>query len=355
MSTVTEPSADEPTAGDAGRLRLDVVIVNYNTADLLVDTLADLRVKLPGTVDAEVFVADNDSSDGSMERLADFPDVHTIQMGYNSGFCRANNAAIRAGDGEYVLLVNTDTRLFPDTVDRMLEVMVADPTIGAVGPRLEFADGRFQPAAAGADFNLRSYVAWTFGLERFADRFPALEGVYTTRDHGRNMRVGWVSSACMLLRRSAIEAVGLMDERIFLYMDDVDLCHQLGKAGYSTWYLGETRAVHFMSGGDLRKPGTISPFTVDSITRWFDREYGGWRSAALRSVGCAAHGARGLAHGARYLVRRGEVAKDRSLMNLRLARYYVHTGVQPPIPTDGPRNAAGDGDRSTDQRGMESK
>lgn len=337
MSATTDAVTSDGAAPTA-RDRLDVVIVNYNTADLLVDTLADLEENLPGGVDAKVFVADNDSADDSVERLnRDWPDVELVQMGYNSGFCRANNAAIRRGDAEYVLLVNTDTRLYPDTVDRMLDTMRADPQVGAVGPRLEFADGRFQPAAAGADLTLRSYTAWTLGLERFADRYPSLEGVYTTRDHGRSMQVGWVSSACMMLRRSAIESIGLMDERIFLYMDDVDLCHRLAKAGWTTWFRGDTRAIHFMSGGERRRPGTISPHTVDSITRWFDREYGGWRSVALRSVGCAAHGSRGVVHGVRYLARRDEGEKDRALMNLRLARYYVHTGVEPPILDDQPK------------------
>ncbi|MEZ5322781.1 MAG: glycosyltransferase family 2 protein [Microthrixaceae bacterium] len=310
--------------------RLDVVIVNYNTADLLIETLEDLPRHLPPGMDYEVFVADNASSDDSVARVRkDWPDVRLVEMGYNAGFCRANNAAIREGDAEFVLLVNTDTRLFDETVPSLLEVFAEDPAAGAVGPRLEFADGRYQQAAAGAPLTLRSYLSWMFGLERFAGRFPFLEGTYLTRDHGERRKVGWVCSACMLLRRSAIEQVGLMDEEIFLYMDDVDLCHRLGAAGWSTWYCGDVRAVHFMSGGERRKLGTISPYTVDSITRWFVRHHGARRTAVLRSAGFAAHGARGLVHGSRYLLSRSERDKDRSLLNFRLARYYIRTGVEP--------------------------
>lgn len=336
-STDTDVGDDtrvEPSQRQLHGRRVDVVIVNYNTADLLMETLDDLRRRLPEWVDATVYVADNDSSDDSVGRIrSGHPEVHLVEMGGNTGFCRANNAAIRQGDAEFVLLVNTDTRLLPDTVPSMLETMVEDPSVAAVGPRLEFADGRFQPAASGADLDLVSYLTWMAGLERLADRFPALEGAYTTRDHRRSTPVGWVSSACMLLRRSAIESVGLMDERIFLYMDDLDLCHRLRAHGWTVWFRGDVRAVHFMSGGDLRRPGTISPHTVDSLLRWFDREYGGWRSFALRAAGMTAHGARSAVHALRYAARRDARSKDRALMNLRLATYFIHTGVEPPFPT----------------------
>lgn len=313
-------------------VRLDVVIVNYNTADLLVETLEELPAGMPEGVEWRVFVADNDSSDDSVERLrADFPEVELVEMGYNAGFCRGNNAAIRRGDAEFVLLVNTDTRLFAETVPQLLDTMHDDPTAAVVAPRLEFADGRFQTAAAGAPFTLTSYLTWATGLSRFSDRWPALEGAYTTQDHGRASRVGWVCSACMLLRRSAIEEVGLMDERIFLYMDDVDLCTRVRDAGWTVWHRADVRAVHFMSGGALRKPGTISPYTVQSMRTWFDRRYGGWRSVALRGAGTMAHGLRGIRDGARFVVRRDETSKDRSLMNFRIASYYVRPGVEPPI------------------------
>ncbi len=313
------------------RERVDVVIVNYNTADLLIDTLDDLHRQMPDDVDWAVTVADNDSADDSVERVRrSWPDVNLIEMGGNTGFCRANNAAIRSGDAEYVLLVNTDTRLFSDTVDSLLDTLRNDPSAAVVAPRLEFADGRFQPAAGGAEITVRSYAMWAMGLERFADRWPSLEGAYTTRDHGRAVEVGWVSSACMLLRRSAIEAVGLMDERIFLYMDDVDLCQRLRSDGWSVWFRGDVRAVHFMGGGDRRPPRTISPHTVDSLTRWFDRQYGGWRTKVFRATGMLAHGARSGRLALHYAIRRDDDSLDRSIMNLRLAQFFIHSGVEPP-------------------------
>ena len=135
------------------RIRIDVVIVNYNTADLLIETLEQLPAAMPDWVDWSVFVADNASADDSVERLrAGFPDVELVEMGWNAGFCRGNNAAIRRGDAEFVLLVNTDTRLFADTVEQLLDTMRDDPRAAVVAPRLEFADGRFQSGAAGAPF-----------------------------------------------------------------------------------------------------------------------------------------------------------------------------------------------------------
>lgn len=317
---------------DLSTARFDVVIVNYNTADLLVETLQELPSAMPKDVEWKVFVADNDSADDSVERVqTGFPDVEVIEMGWNSGFCRGNNAAIRRGDAEYVLLVNTDTRLFPDTVSQLLHTLRRDPMAAVVGPRLEFADGRFQVGAAGAPFTLRTYLTWTTGLERLADRWPVFEGVYTTRDHGEARRVGWVCSACMLLRRSAVEQVGLMDESIFLYMDDVDLCTRVRDAGWTVWHRGDVRAVHFMSGGELRKPGTISPYTVQSMTSWYDRRQGGWRSMSLRGAGTLAHGLRAVVNGARFAVRRDDLSRDRLIMNLRLATYFARRRLETPL------------------------
>ncbi|MBS1839084.1 MAG: glycosyltransferase family 2 protein [Actinobacteria bacterium] len=334
---VASGSGTSDDLAEAARVRVDVVIVNYNTADLLIETMEQLPSGMPDSVDWKVFVADNDSADDSLERLrAGFPDVEVVEMGWNAGFCRGNNAAIRRGDAEFVLLVNTDTRLFPDTLTQLLQTMHDDPRAAVVAPRLEFADGRFQTAAAGAPFTLRSYLTWTTGLSRFADRWPALEGVYTTQDHGRAEQVGWVCSACMLLRRSAVEEVGLMDERIFLYMDDVDLCTRVRDAGWTVWHRGDVRAVHFMSGGALRKPGTISPYTVQSMTSWFDRRYGGWRSVALRGAGTVAHGLRGIRNGLQYAVHRDELSKDRSVMNFRLATYFVRPAVAGPLAGPAP-------------------
>lgn len=117
------------------RERADVVIVNYNTADLLIDTLDDLHRQMPDDVDWAVTVADNDSADDSVERVRrSWPDVNLIEMGGNTGFCRANNAAIRSGDAEYVLLVNTDTRLFSDTVDSLLDTLRNDASAAVVAP-----------------------------------------------------------------------------------------------------------------------------------------------------------------------------------------------------------------------------
>lgn len=322
--------ASGPRAGE--QVGVDVVIVNYNTADLLIETLQHLPDAMPDWVDWKVYVADNASVDDSVDRLrSDFPDVELIEVGWNAGFCRGNNVAIRRGDAEFVLLVNTDTRLLPNTVEELLDTMHRDPTSAVVAPRLEFADGRFQSGAAGAPFTLHSYLAWMIGLSRFSERWPALEGAYTTIDHGQARKVGWVCSACMLLRRSAVEEVGLMDERIFLYMDDVDLCTRVRDAGWTVWHRADVRAVHFMSGGALRKPGTISPFTVQSMTTWFDRRYGGWRSLALRGAGTVAHGVRGIRSGVHYAMHRDELSKDRSVMNFRIATYFVRPAVATPL------------------------
>lgn len=273
---------------------ITTVIVNWNTSELLDGALRNLVENPASACTNEVIVVDNDSSDDSMEMMAQrWPSIRVIQMGENAGFCRANNAAIRASDSDYVLLINTDGRLRPGTLDTMLGYMEADPLCAVVGPRLEYGDGSFQRWTGGELPGLRSVANFSFGLDRLANRKPSFTGVYASHDSTTPRRCGWVSSAVMLLRRSALDDFGPLDEAIFLYMDDVDLCRRASDAGWNTWYAADTTAVHFMSASSRKELGAVSPETIRSAIRWYARQNAGLETTVFRAILAAGFGVRG--------------------------------------------------------------
>src|SRR5439155_4408719 len=165
----------------------------------------------------------------------------------NLGFARANNQAIRASAGRFVLLLNSDARLGPGCLDRMLGLMEADPSAGAVGPRLVYGPGRWQRWTAGRAPSLWAAINHYLFLGRLLPG-GGHRGLYLATDTHRPFRPDWVSGACMLLRRSALDEVGLLDERIFMYMEDVELCERLRRAGWGVWYCPAAEAVHLMGG-----------------------------------------------------------------------------------------------------------
>ncbi len=270
-----------------------VIIVNWNTVDLLDDCLASIAEHQPADRRVEVVVVDNASTDGSVDHLRHrWPSVQVIANDENVGFCRANNQAIRATDAPYVLLVNTDARLTPGCLDTLVGYLDRDPQAAVVGPRLVYGDGSFQRWTAGRTLELGSCANYLLGLDRLAARHPSLAGMYLDRDTDQPFQPGWVTSAVMLLRRRALDEIGLLDESIFVYMDDVDLCQRATDAGWHIWYAADTTAVHFMGASTKRDTGKASPEALRALNRWYERRHGRASARALRVLEAVGFGGR---------------------------------------------------------------
>ncbi|MEZ5372642.1 MAG: glycosyltransferase family 2 protein [Microthrixaceae bacterium] len=310
------------------RFDLTTVIVNWNTVDLLDACIDSVRSEVPEGFTHQLVVVDNDSSDGSAAWLRDHhPEVTLIQSPENVGFCRANNLALRCTDSEFVLLINTDARLTPGSFRTMLDHLERDPSAAIVGPRLVYGDGSFQRWTAGAAIGLRSMAAYLFGLDRLPGGLPGTDGIYVGRDTGTPFQPGWVSSAVMLIRREGLDDFGLLDDSIFVYMDDVDLCHRARAAGWNVWYAADATAVHFMGASTKRVTGKASPEALRALNRWFVRIHGPRRGLALRGLEAAGFGARVAAYRLVAGLRRRDPARsaeaqqqaDAHLVHLKLA------------------------------------
>jgi hypothetical protein len=235
-------------------LRLDVVVVSYRCRGLLRDCLDSLRA-FPPAGGARVWVVDNASADGTVEMVREeFPEVELIASDENLGFSKANNLAIVRGSAPFVLALNPDTLMTEGALDRMLELMKERPEVGISGCRLELPDGTFDHAARRSFPTPLGALAHFSGVGRLK-KAPARLAQYRAPEV-ESGPVDAVNGAFMLMRREALEQVGLFDEGYWMYMEDLDLCYRFAQAGWITWYEPAAKVIHVKAGtsGKYRKP-----------------------------------------------------------------------------------------------------
>ncbi|MGE5358987.1 MAG: glycosyltransferase family 2 protein [Bacteroidales bacterium] len=221
---------------------LTIVIVSYNTRADLEACLRSLTESSPG-VPHEIVVVDNGSADGSAEAARCFKGVQVIDAGANLGFARANNVGIRGSDSELVLLLNSDTLVPPGAIDALVQDLRAHPDVGIVGPRIVDGNGRPEISFGrmiGPINELRQKVVGRL----YAHGNRVLTRWVERRVHEEHYP-DWVSGACLLVRRAVAEVVGLLDERYFIYMEDVDFCAAVRAAGMKVRFTPKAQIVHY--------------------------------------------------------------------------------------------------------------
>jgi GT2 family glycosyltransferase len=230
---------------------ISVVVVSFNTCDLLRDCLTSLYTALQG-ISNEVFVVDNVSRDGSADMVErEFPSVHLTRSDVNLGFAAGNNRAFPLATGRYVVLLNSDAFVKENALRRSIDYMDADPEIGLGGARLVGADGSWQASARMFpsplnDFLSLSGLAAKFPKSRFFGRQDN-----TWADQNQAADTDWVPGAYSIIRRTTLEQVGYFDEQFFLYYEEVDLCRRIKEAGYRIRYWPDVVVVHL--GGESSK------------------------------------------------------------------------------------------------------
>jgi hypothetical protein len=239
---------------------LSIIIVNWNTATPLKNCLASLAG------DVEIVVVDNASADESAVMVArDFPCVCLVRNPDNMGFARANNQGWRASANEFVLFLNSDTLVPPGALMHLVEFMRAHPNAGASSPRLARADGSTQPFAFGGDptpaYLLRRGFARLILHRTLHD--------WETREP---QAVDWVSGACLLARRDALEQVSGWDEKFFMYFEDSDLCLRLRRAGWKIFYNPRVTITH-LGGASLAQNRTRTQFYDASLHYFYTKHF----------------------------------------------------------------------------------
>ena len=258
-------------------MKISVILVSYNTAEMSVEALTCLFASV-GPIELEVFVVDNASKDNSVQRIgSSFPQIKMIVNEKNVGFGRANNQVLNQVTGEYVLLLNTDAFIEPDTITKTVNYMQENAKIGVLGVRLVGSDGSQQPSCRHFPKPFNSFVQ-RLGLEKL---FPAVTLVDETNWNPQlSQTCDWVPGCYYLVRRAVIDDVGLFDNRYFLYSEEVDHCFATKKAGWLVGYFADATVVHIggesakTQGNVLNQAKQLSTLQAESELIYFRKNHG---------------------------------------------------------------------------------
>jgi len=230
---------------------LSIVIVSYNVARYLAACLGSLDAGCDGLA-VEVFVVDNGSRDRSADLVArQFPGVHLLLNAENLGFAKAVNRALRLARGRYVLLLNPDTVVPPGVLSRLVEVVDRWPEVGLVGPALR------HPATGALQSSFRPFPSWrtTFSHYTLAKGFLRLLPSREWHAIVDQPTVdGWLSGACLLIRRNVLDRIGGLDETYFMWCEDIDYCRRAIRVGSRLLYTSETSVFHYEGKSTEQEP-----------------------------------------------------------------------------------------------------
>jgi N-acetylglucosaminyl-diphospho-decaprenol L-rhamnosyltransferase len=243
---------------------VSVVIVAYESRQLLGRCLAALAADTGRTASTEVIVVDQASSDGTVAWLAaEHPVVRVVPLAENVGFGAGNNRGAELASGSWLLLLNSDAFVRPGAIDELVRLAAARPAIGVAGPRLLWPDGRLQRSCRRFPTVFRLATEYLY-LRKLAPRSRILNGFYCGEfAHDEPRRVDWVTGACLLVRRDLFERLGGFDEAFFLYSEEVDLLYRAAQLGAETWFDPAAEVTHVWGG----TAGRASALTLEEQAR----------------------------------------------------------------------------------------
>ncbi|PCJ56737.1 MAG: hypothetical protein COA73_11680 [Candidatus Hydrogenedentota bacterium] len=258
-------------------MNVDIVIVSYNTADLLREALASIYTHTKSPLTVSTFVVDNASTDESVDMVTkEFPETTLITLKENIGFGAANNRGVRAGKAPFILFMNSDAALTPDALQHLLYCLEEQPDCIIAGPRLVYPDGSYQPSCRHFPTPLRSF--WCIsGLEaRFPNHLLRLQNWFSEADHLESHDVDMVSGACFLARRDYMESIDGFDENLFMYEEETDISLPAKQRGRSIAYYPQSTVIHH--GGASVESARASAFSTRHLFRskyvCFRKHYG---------------------------------------------------------------------------------
>ncbi len=279
---------------------LFIVIINWNTKDLLRQCLDSISSALKKN-SYQVIVVDNASTDNSVEMLRNgYPNVIIIENKKNIGFARANNQAFKLIEkGDFVLMLNSDTLLIKDTLQKMIDFMKKNPEAGVSAPALRFPDGKFQSGGGFSptlitDTNYFLFLSIVFPL--------TFKGLFINQRKRRKMavpfEVDWVAGTCMLIRKKVIDQTGGLDESYFMYAEDAEWCERIKRLGWKIYFLPHLEIIHFHGASSK----TISNQWIKSFVSYVRDKKGFTQSIMFRMIMAAGFALRTIFYFAGYII-----------------------------------------------------
>ena len=305
-SIQTQPKERKPSVTD-----LSIVIVSWNTKKYMEECLTSLQT-IDGDLSVEIIVVDNASSDGTPEMIrAQFPGVRLIESGGNLGFAGGNNIGLKEVSGKYICLINSDVNVPPDCLPKMFRYMEQQPTIGLLGPGMLRTDGRLHRSGMRLPNLWHAFLRALFldSLFKGSEVFGGFLMRDFQFDETRDMDVlnGWFWMA----RREALNQVGPLDDRFFMYAEDVDWCNRFHLAGWRVVFYPEAKALHY---GGVSAKNAPSRFVLEMqrANLQFWKKYHGRTSVFFYVlIGCLGYAIRATGWGLLYLTKRSVRARAR--------------------------------------------
>ncbi|KPJ67938.1 hypothetical protein AMJ44_07045 [candidate division WOR-1 bacterium DG_54_3] len=255
---------------------LSIIIVNYNTKKLLYQCLFALYAReYPFRI--ETILVNNGSHDGSGAMVRNgFPEVTLIETKENVGFARANNMALEIARGEYILLLNSDTKVLADALPKLVTFLDKHTDVAVVSGRLVYPDFSDQGVARTFPTPFNALFGRTTLLNRLLpnNRYSRKYLVSHVKKSDKPFEVDWVSGACLMVRNKVIQEVGLLDERFFMYWEDADLCFRIKQKGWKVFCVPEAKVIHYEGKSTRRK--SSSRLIIEfhrSVYRYYRKHY----------------------------------------------------------------------------------
>jgi len=241
-------------------VQLSIIIVNWNTKDLLRGCLESV-LRETKSIESEITVVDNASSDRSCEMVeAEFPQIQLIKNEENLGFAKANNQAIAKAKGEFILLLNPDTVVCENSLEKMLRFMQSNLKVGIIGPKMLNPDRTLQVSCHAKPGLVFSSLSW-FISGMFYEKLCLSK-------NEEPAEVGYVSGACLLIRRKTIDAIGLLDENFFIYAEEADWCMRAEKENWKVYFIPEAEIIHYAK-ESAKKYGLVAMSKIRAQSNYF--------------------------------------------------------------------------------------
>jgi N-acetylglucosaminyl-diphospho-decaprenol L-rhamnosyltransferase len=258
---------------------ISVIIINWNTRDLLADCIDSIEQTNTG-LKLEIIVVDNASTDGSSEMLRKkYPHVRCIENSENVGFARANNQAMRVATSPFFLLWNSDAFATPGAIQALFNLAQTHPRAGLVGAQLRNPDGTFQASYTPFPSLWQEFLILTgLGRMRFGNHYPSRG----PQESSGPQKVDYVEGACMLVRREVFEQTGGLDEGFFMYAEEVDWCYSIKQAGWEIWYQPAAVVTHLGGASSTGRRTQREADLYRSRVRFFRKHYGDLPATLLK-------------------------------------------------------------------------
>lgn len=260
---------------------LSIIIPSYNTRQLLMACLSSIykSTKTP----FEIIIVDNASTDGTVQEIEQkYKDIKLIKNKMNLGFARAVNQGLKEAKGQYPLILNSDTEILDEAIDKEIDFLRIHNDVGAVGCQLKNPDKSIQ-ASGGYLPNLFNVFLWM----TFLDDFPIFKKIFPSfhvqdkNFYKREHKLGWVTGAFLLTKKEVLEKVGFFDEEMFMYVEEVDWCQRVNKAGLKVVFDPTASIIHYKSASTRRgKAGILEEY--QGLKYFFSKTKASWQMSILK-------------------------------------------------------------------------